>query len=315
MKKVEDEDLSFLEDDKKMSPRVMVLSGIFLVAAAAVICFFIWQLTHRDKSQEVPANGSEATQSVQEETTGAVTSGNSQDSGKAETLPHSSEASEPSGDNSGTQGAEDNSQTAGEGSKPADQNQGGTASSQPEQTGSQSGNEDALVFQEVNETVTAKEKTNLRSETSTESEVVVQIKNGETVTRTGINKEKGWSRLDYNGQTVYAVSQYLTTDLAPKKTEPEAPVTKTDGNTVTTQDGKTVTFTPCDDIVSPKNGVNLRTEPSTSQGNGTVKVKLEYKQDVHRTGIDEDAGWSRVEYNGEVLYVITSYIYVIEPEE
>ena len=40
--------------------------------------------------------------------------------------------------------------------------------------------------------------------------VVATIKNGETVTRTGINEEFGWSRVEYNGQTLYCVTSYLS---------------------------------------------------------------------------------------------------------
>ena len=67
-----------------------------------------------------------------------------------------------------------------------------------------------INFTEVNDTVTAKELTNLRSlPTTLDSEVVYQLSNGETVQRTGIGSN-GWDRVIYNGQTVYAVSSYLT---------------------------------------------------------------------------------------------------------
>ena len=75
-----------------------------------------------------------------------------------------------------------------------------------------------MTFIEVNDTVTAKDVSNLRStpSTSEEGNVVGQLKNGETLTRTGRNDDTGWSRLNYNGQTVYAVSAYLTTDTSYK---------------------------------------------------------------------------------------------------
>ena len=37
----------------------------------------------------------------------------------------------------------------------------------------------------------------------------MKLKNGEVVTRTGINHDLGWSRVEYNGQTLYCVSSYL----------------------------------------------------------------------------------------------------------
>lgn len=71
-----------------------------------------------------------------------------------------------------------------------------------------------INFTEVNETVTAKIETNLRTAPTTAegSQVVARLVNGQTATRTGIGSN-GWSRLEYNGQKVYAVSSFLTADL------------------------------------------------------------------------------------------------------
>ncbi len=71
-----------------------------------------------------------------------------------------------------------------------------------------------MVFEPVEEFVTAKDVTNLRSEPSTDQgqlTVVTQLSNGQNALRTGINADTGWSRLEYNGEVVYAVSQYLVT--------------------------------------------------------------------------------------------------------
>lgn len=94
----------------------------------------------------------------------------------------------------------------------------------------------------------------------------------------------------------------------------DAPPEQEDRNRFVTKDGRTIIFTDCDDIVSPKEYVNLRTEPSTSQGNDTVSCRLDYGENVHRTGFSADAGWSRVEYDGKELYVITSYVFVVEEQ-
>lgn len=171
-----------------------------------------------------------------------------------------------------------------------------------------SGNE-SMEFAEINDTVTAKDVTNLRSIPSTldEANVVSQLKNGEVLTRTGVNEAYGWSRLDYNGQIVYAVSNYLTTDLNYK-----TPVTPSDPNRVSTKDGRVIIFTDYSDNITPKEYVNLRTEPSTSEGESTVRCQIKSGDVVHRTGYSPDSGWSRVEYNGEVLYVVSSMIYTTE---
>lgn len=163
----------------------------------------------------------------------------------------------------------------------------------------------SMTFIEVNDTVTAKDVSNLRSmpSTSEEGNVVGQLKNGETLTRTGRNDDTGWSRLNYNGQTVYAVSAYLTTDTSYKT--PTVPV---NSNRVSTQDGRVIVFVDCDDYITPKDLINLRTEPSTSEGESTVRTQVRNGTNLHRTGYSEASGWSRVEYNGEILYAVTSYV-------
>ena len=163
----------------------------------------------------------------------------------------------------------------------------------------------SMTFTDVSETVTAKDVSNLRSTPSTteEGNVVGQLKNGETLTRTGRNDDTGWSRLTYNGQTVYAVSAYLTTDASYKT--PTAPV---NSNRVSTQDGRVIVFVDCDDYITPKDLINLRTEPSTSEGESTVRTQVRNGTNLHRTGYSEASGWSRVEYNGEILYAVTNYV-------
>ena len=104
------------------------------------------------------------------------------------------------------------------------------------------------------------------------------------------------------------MSRLLTTDLSEREED------KKPSDTVTTASGRKITFTPCDDTVTPKIECNLRSEPSTDQSDQTVRYLLKNGEKIHRTGYDEASGWSRVEYNGEVLYVVTSYIIVVEPE-
>ena len=60
--------------------------------------------------------------------------------------------------------------------------------------------------------MTAKSETNLRDEPSVDtSKVVYTLKNGEYVKRIGIHSN-GWSKLEYNGQIVYAISSYLVNE-------------------------------------------------------------------------------------------------------
>lgn len=156
-----------------------------------------------------------------------------------------------------------------------------------------------MDFEEVWEHVTAKEAVNLRDIPSQDAMATVlrRLENGEVVMRTGIS-ESGWSRLVYEGVTCYAVSSYLTTQL-----EPEAP---------TEDDGIETEFRPIEDIVTAKDAVNLRTLPSVTDEESTVVVKLKHGETVRRTGINEDVGWSRVIWNGQTLYCVTSYLEVVE---
>lgn len=162
-----------------------------------------------------------------------------------------------------------------------------------------------MTFRAVSESVTAKDVTNLRSAPSTADteNVVSQLANGASLERTGINDDTGWSRLNYQGQAVYAVSQYLTTDLNYK-----TPVVQGNPNRVSTKDGRVIIFVNLDDMVTPKEYVNLRVEPSTTEGDSTVRCQVQNGENLHRTGYSADSGWSRVEYNGEVLYVVSSLV-------
>jgi hypothetical protein len=183
-------------------------------------------------------------------------------------------------------------------------------------TSGQTANIMSMTFEALQDTVTAKDKTNLRSAPSTASDdlVVTQIINGDQVDRVGINYDTGWSKLNVDGQTLYAVTRYLTTDTVPVMATPTQKVKK-DPNQVVTVSGRTIQFTDCDDTVSAKIKCNLRGEPSTDQGNASIHRELVYGDKVHRTGISEETGWSRIEVDGEVLYAVSSYLYTIDENE
>lgn len=74
------------------------------------------------------------------------------------------------------------------------------------------------TFTSTNQTVyAAKEGINVRASYSTSSKAIGSLKQGQSVTRTGIGSN-GWSRVTYNGQTAYISSSLLTTN---KPAEPE----------------------------------------------------------------------------------------------
>ena len=150
-----------------------------------------------------------------------------------------------------------------------------------------------MDFQEVNEQVTAKDETNLRNMPNQEEtcEIIHTLQNGEVVTRIGISNT-GWSKLIYNGQTCYAISSYLTTDLSHLNIETQ--------------------FEAVSEQVTAKDYVNLRNIPSTTNEKSVVVCQLHKGDIAIRTGINNDVGWSRVVFNGQILYCVSSLLETVE---
>lgn len=162
------------------------------------------------------------------------------------------------------------------------------------------------IYSAVNETVTAKEIVNLRDGASTSSSVVGSLKNGETLTRIAVGAN-GWSKLEYNGQTVFAISSYLTTDLSYTppitESEPTPPSEPSDG------------FTSVSEQVTAKSETNLRSVPTSKDGETTVVYTLKNGEYIERVGINSASGWSKLIYNGQTVYAISSYLQVKENEQ
>jgi len=157
-------------------------------------------------------------------------------------------------------------------------------------------------FTTANYQVTAKQKVNLRKLPSVEHKdavVITQLKNGDIATCLGVS-DNGWSMLSYNGTTCYAVSSYLTT-----VSSAAAPPEVSSGEIQTR-------FEPVSDRVTAKVEVNLRAMPSVTDPGAVVVATIRSGDIVSRTGINRDVGWSRVEYNGQTLYCVSSYLKVVE---
>ena len=154
-----------------------------------------------------------------------------------------------------------------------------------------------MSFREVSEDVTAKEVTNLRSIPSQDgsSKVLAQLENGQVAKRVGIS-DSGWSKLEWNGHIYYAVSNFLTTDL----------------NYIPEDSDIQTVFTAVSDNVTAKKVVNLRTKPSVEDEESEVVGQLKHGEVLQRTGINKDVGWSRVVYNGQIVYCISSYLEVVK---
>lgn len=158
-----------------------------------------------------------------------------------------------------------------------------------------------MNFEEVNETVTAKQETNLRDIPSQDidSNVMYTLKNGEEATRIAVSTS-GWSKIMFNGNVYYAVSSYLTTDLD----YTAEPVYEEE----TEDDGVETRFIAVNEKVTAKIEVNLRTLPSVDHPDCKIVTLLKNGTVVTRTGVNEDLGWSRLEFEGQTVYCVSSML-------
>lgn len=76
-----------------------------------------------------------------------------------------------------------------------------------------------------------------------------------------------------------------------------------------------LTFAPVEDTVTAKDVTNLRSEPSTAQGQATVVAQLRNGETAVRIGREDTTGWSKLVYDGKIVYASTNYLLVVEEEE
>lgn len=313
-----EEDFPEDEEAVPMNPWVMAAAFAGLIVLAAIICAVLWHFTHLDKGEGEQPSQSAAVSSIENSASAGVSPE------PADTLaPDAPLSQEPGTVPDTVPAVPSGSAPAASPAAPPESAPALPSSTVPTQGSSQPSSTEpssgavqepvsgttAMIFTQSVMDVTPKDVVNLRSEPTTTDpdNIVAQVKNGEILHRTGVNQDTGWTRLEYNGEIVYAVSLLMTSDLTYK-----TPVQAADPNRVAVADGRIILFTDCDDNLTPKEYVNLRTEPSTSQGDATVRCQVSNGEVVHRTGYSPDAGWSRVEYNGEVLYVVSSYMNTVE---
>lgn len=174
-----------------------------------------------------------------------------------------------------------------------------------QEAGAQTFQAGGLTFRAVNEAVTARDKVNLRDQPSTETgQIVGTLSYGEAVVRTGISgsADTGWSRLEVNGQIVYASSRLLATSMDYKEKEKPTPENPEAG----------MRFVAASGTVKAKSGeTNLRTLPTTNEPSA-VAAQLIGDATAQRIAVEPDKGWTKLSYNGQVVYAVSSYLTVIE---
>lgn len=148
----------------------------------------------------------------------------------------------------------------------------------------------AAGVQDVDETVYATDSVNIRSDANESAERVGQVYQGETLHRTGI-LDSGWSRVDYNGQTAYVKSEYVTTDA-------------NSANGGGEDNSQTTSSTPAGGTATAKESVSFREGMSET----SAKLGVIYQGEKVKKIMDYAEGWSKVEYNGKTGYVKTQYL-------
>lgn len=146
--------------------------------------------------------------------------------------------------------------------------------------------EEDFVVSEMNDTVyLTGNGVNLREGPGTEYDAVTSGSRGLELKRTGVT-DNGWSRLEYEGETVYVSNSYVSEE------KPAVEITEQNDTVYVTGDG-----------------VNLRKGPGTEND---VIVSLSKGTELKRTGTAEN-GWTRVEYNGQEGYLSSNYVSTDKP--
>lgn len=153
---------------------------------------------------------------------------------------------------------------------------------------------DGKLYTAVSDEVTAKIETNLRDAATTKSNIVGTLKNGTFLKRTATGSN-GWSRLVYNGKTVYAKTSLLTTEV-------NSQVSSASSEQKPVSDG----FSAASGRVTAKEETRLRTAPSTD--NSEIVYTLKRGEFVELTGKNTASGWSKLIYNGQTVYAVSSYL-------
>lgn len=167
-----------------------------------------------------------------------------------------------------------------------------TKAAEPEKT--QQDKESSASYTDVNETVWATYSVSIRSAASTDADKLDVLVGSYSITRTGVG-DNGWSKVDYNGQTGYIKSEYLTT------TKPAAASDSTQQTTEKKQETKETVYATA--------GVNIRAKASADADKiGTLAAG----GSITRTG-KTSSGWSRVDYNGQTGYIKSDYLTTTKP--
>ena len=154
------------------------------------------------------------------------------------------------------------------------------------------------TVEEKEETVYATAGVNIRAKASADADVIGTLIAGYSITRT--SDSNGWSKVNYDGQTGYIKSDYLTT------TKPQA---AENNNTSSSSSSSKSDIEEVNETVYATAGVNIRAKASADADKiGTLVAG----GSITRTG-KTSSGWSRVDYDGQTGYIKSDYLTTTKP--
>ena len=148
--------------------------------------------------------------------------------------------------------------------------------------------EEAAALAAANaKTVRATDVVNIRSSSSTDSEVLGKTSQGQEFTRYEV-LENGWSKIDYNGQEAYIKTEYL------EEVNQEAGAEGSEVAANVREPGSTITV---------KENANIRSQPNTdSDSLGKASSGDTF------TLVEEKDGWCKFTYDGKDAYIRSDLI-------
>lgn len=148
--------------------------------------------------------------------------------------------------------------------------------------------EEAAALAAANaKTVRATDVVNIRSSSSTDSEILGKTSQGQEFTRYEV-LENGWSKIDYNGQEAYIKTEYL------EEVNQEAGAEGGEVAASVREPGSTVTV---------KENANIRSQPNTdSDSLGKASSGDTF------TLVEEKDGWCKFTYDGKDAYIRSDLI-------
>lgn len=148
--------------------------------------------------------------------------------------------------------------------------------------------EEAAALAAANaKTVRATDVVNIRSSSSTDSEILGQTSQGQEFTRYEV-LENGWSKIDYNGQEAYIKTEYL------EEVNQEAGAEGSEVAASVREPGSTITV---------KENAKIRSQPNTdSDSLGKASSGDTF------TLVEEKDGWCKFTYDGKDAYIRSDLI-------